>query len=314
VSNLTMTIRTDKPLHLIINPRSGYGSERLVLAELRSELRLAGYDLVEYTTKARGDATRRARQVADDAAAVIVWGGDGTVSEIANGLLGSDVPILPCLAGTENLLAKELLEPADPQGILEVLRTGLHVHCDVGSINGRNFLLIIGIGFDGEVVRRLSAIRTGHISHLSYFWPIWRTFWEHDFPRMRIVADGQEIFNDFGMAFVGNISRYAVGLRICRDARFDDGLLDLVIFSCREQTALILHAAWTLLRRHPLKGGVIYRQVKNVTFETDRTVPSQVDGDPGPGTPLNISATGQQIVLLVPRRRQAWSFWPFTGE
>ena len=230
-----MALRTDRPLHLIINPRSGYGSERLVLADLRREIRSAGYEMVEYTTRFAGDATRRAREIADQASAVMVWGGDGTVSEIANALAGTEVPIVACPAGTENLLAKELLMPATGKGLVEVLRSGLEVHCDVGCINGRNFLLIIGIGFDGEVVRRLSTIRTGHISHLSYFWPIWRTFWEHDFPQLRVVADGQEVFNDFGMAFVGNISRYAVGLRICRDALYDDGLLDVVVFSCREQ-------------------------------------------------------------------------------
>ena len=113
-------------------------------------------------------------------------------------------------------------------------------------------------------------MRTGHISHLSYFWPLWRTFWEHDFPRMRITVEQEAVFDDFGLAFVGNISRYAVGLRICRDARYDDGLLDLVVFSCREQTALMLHAAWTLLRLHPLRGDVIYRRVRSARIETDR--------------------------------------------
>jgi len=131
------------------------------------------------------------------------------------------------------------------------------------------------------VIRRLSAVRTGHISHLTYFWPLWRTFWEHDFPRLRVVADGQEIFHDQGLAFVGNISRYSVGLRICRDARFDDGLLDLVVFSCREQGSLMLHAAWTLLRLHPLKGNVLYRRVKAVKIESDRPAPCQIDGDLG---------------------------------
>lgn len=308
-----MAARTDKPVHMIINPHSGYGSERQLLADLRYEVRRAGYELVEYTTRSAGDATRRAREVAAQAGAVLVWGGDGTVNEVANGLAGSNVPIVPCPAGTENLLAKELQIPSNPREIVEILRGGLEVHCDVGRINDRNFLLIIGIGFDGEVVRRLSSVRTGHISHLSYFWPIWRTFWEHDFPRMKVIADGEEIFNDIGMAFVGNISRYAVGLRICRDAKFDDGLLDVAIFPCREQTSLMLHAAWTLLRRHPLKGGVVYRQVKHVTFEADRSVPSQVDGDPGPSTPLDIRVTGQKIVLLVPAKREEWSFWPFKG-
>ncbi|MCK4601920.1 MAG: diacylglycerol kinase family lipid kinase [Phycisphaerae bacterium] len=298
------TIKFDKtrPVHLIINPRSGYGGRKLILTDLRATLRRAGIEIVEYTTSGPEDATAHARRIADCASAVIVWGGDGTVSEVASGLVGTDVPILPCPAGTENLLASEMKIPAEPRRILNVLHSGQIVDCDLGQINGRNFLLIIGVGFDGEVVRRLAAGRTGHISHLSYFWPIWRTFWEHDFPQMHIVADREEVFHDRGLVFVGNISRYAVGLRICRDAQYDDGLLDLVVFNCRQQTALVLHAAWTLLRMHPLKGNVLYRRVRRVRIETSRPVPCQVDGDLGPNTPLDISVAPEKIKLLIPAR------------
>ena len=304
-------IDTTSPVHLVINPKSGYGGSRLLLSDLRSEMHRAGLKLVEHTTTAPGDARDYAAKLGGQAAAVIVWGGDGTVSEVANGLLGSQVPILACPAGTENLLAKELQIPRDPRRIVELLLRGQLTGCDVGRVDGRSFMLIIGAGFDGEVVRRLSATRRGHISHLSYFWPMWRTFWEHDFPRMRIEADGEAIFDDYGLAFVGNISRYAVGLRICRDARFDDGLLDLVVFSCREQTTLMLHAAWTLLRRHPLKGDVIYRQVRRVHIETDRPTACQVDGDVGPPTPLDISLADEQVRLIIPSGEGRGPWWPW---
>ncbi len=301
------------PVCLLINPKSGYGSSKHMLVDLRNEIRLAGLKLIEYTTAGPADATKFAATLPGKASAIIVWGGDGTASEVASGLAGSDVPILPCKAGTENLLAKELKIPMNPRRLVEVLLSGQVVNCDVGTINDKNFMLIIGVGFDGEVVRRVASARSGHISHLSYFWPIWRPFWEHNFPKMQIIADGEEIFHDYGMAFIGNISRYAVGLRICRDAKFDDGLLDLVVFPCREQTSLMLHAAWTLLRMHPLKGSAIYRQVRNVRFETDQPVPSQVDGDVGPDTPLDISVADGRVKLLIPPQTGAWNFWPWIG-
>jgi len=267
--------------------------------------------LEEHTTTAPADATEYCRTIRDSASAVVVWGGDGTMSEVAAGLAGSDIPILPCPAGTENLLAKELRIPSRPDRVAEILSTGQIVECDVGNVNGRDFLLIVGIGFDGEVVRRLASVRTGHISHLSYFWPIWRTFWGHNFPKIRIIADGEEIFNDFGLAFIGNISRYAVGLRICHEAKFDDGKLDMVVFSCREQTHLILHAAWTLLRVHPLRGTAIYRQFRHARIEAAEEVVSQIDGDPGPSTPLDIKVIPEKIKLIVPTPREKWRYWPW---
>jgi len=307
-------IDTHLPVHLVVNPRSGYGGSKLLIGRLRTEARRAGLEMLEYTTQGPNDATRYVRGLVGQAAAVVVWGGDGTVNEVASGLVGTDVPVLPCMAGTENLLAKELKIPRDPHRIIEVLLNGEIVASDVGRVNDRNFLLIIGVGFDGEVVRRLTAVRTGHISHLSYFWPMWRTFWGHDFPKMKIIADGQDVFDDFGLAFVGNISRYAVGLRICRDAVFDDGLLDLVVYSCKEQTALILHAAWTLLRMHPLKGNVTYRRVRRVRIETDTPAASQVDGDVGPDTPLDISLAEGRVKLIVPQTYSPWYAWPWRGN
>lgn len=309
-----MVEESRRRVHLIVNPHSGYGGQKLLLSDLRAMLRQAGADLTEYTTRCPNDATHYARTIRDQADIVLVWGGDGTVNEVINALAGSRVLLVPCPAGTENLLAKEMHIPSDPRGILQVLEHGQVVQCDVGQVNGENFMMIIGVGFDGEVVRRLSANRAGHISHLSYFWPIWRTFWEHDFPRMRIVVEGQEIFNDFGLAFVGNISRYSVGLRICRDASYDDGLLDLVVFSCKEQTALMLHAAWTLLRLHPLKGNVLCRQIRSVRIETSRPAPCQVDGDVGPPPPLDISIAPHRIKILVPPSRSGWSLWPWKGD
>ncbi len=292
-----------KPIHLIVNPYSGYGGGRRVLSQMRSLLRQDGWKLAEHTTRRAGDAMQYAADARDDAAAVIIWGGDGTISEVTN-----------VLAGTENLLAKEMHIPLDPLRLADALKTGRIVECDVGRINDRNFLLIIGVGFDGEVVRRLTSVRTGHISHLSYFWPLWRTFWEHNYPRIRVVTDGEEVYNDYGLAFVGNISRYAVGLRICRDARFDDGLLDLVVFRCQEQTALVLHAAWTLLRRHPLKGNVFYRQFRNARIECEPVVHSQVDGDTGPDTPLDISVHPGRLRIMVPPPRAPYGLWPWGGD
>ena len=300
--------------HIVINPHSGSGLQRRALHDLRAALRAQGRRVVEHRTTGPDDATRYAESIRDQADLVVVWGGDGTAREVAAALAGSDVPMIPCPKGTENLLAKELRIPSHPGRIAAVIAAGQTAEFDLGQVNGHNFLMIMGIGFDGEVVRRLATVRRGHITHLSYFWPIWRTFWEHDFPRIRIVLDGEEVFNDYGLAFVGNISRYAVGLRICRDARFDDGLLDMVVFSCQKQTNLVLHAAWTLLRRHPLKGNVIYRQFRSARVETGAPVPCQVDGDLGPDTPLDIAMHPGRLRIVVPPPRATNGLWPWAGE
>ena len=75
----------------------------------------------------------------------------------------------------------------------------------------------------------------GHIDHFDYFWPIWRTFWEYKFRPMCVEVDGEEIFDGPGLVFVGNISRYAIGLQILHYADFGDGLLDVCVYKCASQ-------------------------------------------------------------------------------
>ena len=297
-------IDTTRPVHVIVNPHSGYGGNSRILQELCARLRRSGVDLVEYVTTAPRDATRYARQIAPEAGAVIVWGGDGTTNEVAAGLAGTDVPMLPCPAGTENLLAKELRMPKCARKIAGVFAAAKTIRCDMGKVNGKDFLMVIGVGFDGEVVERVATIRAsirgGHISHMTYFWPIWRTLWEHRFPAMRVSVDGQEVFSGKCMAFVGNIPRYASGLRICCDALYNDGLFDLVIFPCAGPFSMLRHSARTFFRRHRHHPSTRYCQFRHLTIETPRPAPSQVDGDIGPQTPLEIEVADAPVRLIVP--------------
>ena len=80
------------PVHLIINPHSGYGGKRALVNYLRAAMRAAGITMVEHVTTGPDDATEYARSIPGGARAAIVWGGDGTASEVASGLAGADVP------------------------------------------------------------------------------------------------------------------------------------------------------------------------------------------------------------------------------
>jgi diacylglycerol kinase (ATP) len=101
------------------------------------------------------------------------------------------------------------------------------------------------------------------------------------------------------MVFVGNVPRYALGLCICRDARVDDGLLDLVVFKCRNYFELIRHSFWTLMRKHVGHPRVVYRQVRQVEVRAERPVALQVDGDDFGQLPARFSMPGHRIKLLV---------------
>ena len=157
----------------------------------------------------------------------------------------------------------------------------------------------MGVGFDAEVVRRLSRLRTGHITHLSYAEPLWRTFWSYGFPPVRVVVDEAVSWEGRGLVFAGNLARYSLGLRVVRDARPDDGLLDLLILPCRHQGQLIGHSLRTLARRHVEHPGVRYLRFTRARIESPGRVPVQFDGDAGGCLPVEVTVRPAALSVLV---------------
>lgn len=288
---------------MIVNPIAGACHQARALAQLSARLRYQGVAVERLDTGGPGDARRMAANAPGEADAVIVVGGDGTVGEVADGLTGSTVPLVIWPTGTENLVAKSLGFRAEPEIAAACILRGQDRPLDVGLANGRSFLLVAGVGFDAEVVHRLVRSRRGHITHLSYFWPLWRTFWEHRWPVIRVYNEGRPFWYGRGMVFLGNMARYALGLPVVRDARPDDGLLDLCIFCCQDQIQLLGHSIRTVFARHIEHPDMRYIRVRQVRVESDEPLPVELDGDLGGFLPLEVSIRPGAVRVKVPPAR-----------
>lgn len=288
----------------IINPKSGASDRRLTSRQFKEYLNRKGFELRVNLTKSLDNACELATEAAadSDCAMVVVVGGDGTVREVAHGLEGSDKPLLIIPGGTENLLANELGVDERLKTIINTFEAGYTRPLDLGSVNGKCFTCIAGFGFDGRVVKYVSDRRQGHISHFDYVWPIWRTFWNYKFGAIKVQTDGEVIFEGRGLVFVGNISRYAVGLEILCRADFGDGLLDVCIYKCASKIHLVKHSLATVLKLHAHCRDVIYRQGKSVTISSQSgDVDTEIDGDPGPELPVKIELIPQAVNVMVPQ-------------
>jgi diacylglycerol kinase (ATP) len=293
----------DGYISYIVNPKSGATSSkptgrrfREYLVKRRFKVRVSLTTSLENACELATDAA-----VDYDCAMVVVVGGDGTVREVAHGLEGSDKPLLILPLGTENLLANELGFDEKLKTIIRTFEAGYIKPLDLGNANGKCFTSIAGFGFDGEVVKRVSEQREGHINHFDYFWPIWRTFWNYKFDPMKVEVDGEEIFEGRGLVFVGNISRYAVGLQVLHYADFGDGLLDVCVYKCASQLRLVKHSVMTALKHHANARDVIYRQGKNIHVSSKiDSVMTEIDGDPGPALPVHIHVIPQAVNCIVP--------------
>ena len=286
----------------IVNPKSGASSNKLAGRRFERYLVQRGFEVRANLTASLDDACELASDAAVDydCAMVVVVGGDGTVREVAHGLEGSGKPLLIVPCGTENLLANELGFDEKLRTIIRTFEAGYIRTLDLGTANGKCFTSIAGFGFDGQVVKSVSEQRKGHIDYFDYFWPIWRTFWNYKFDAIKVKVDGEEIFQGRGLVFVGNISRYAVGLQILHYADFGDGLLDVCIYKCASHLHLVKHSVMTILKQHADSSDVIYRQGKNILVNSDAEIETEIDGDPGPALPVEIKVIPQAVNCLVP--------------
>ena len=287
----------------IVNPKAGASSSKHTSRLFREYLVKKGFEVRARLTSSLDDASEIATDAAVDydCAMVVAVGGDGTIREVAHGLEGSDKPLLIVPGGTENLLANELGFDEKLKTVLRTFEAGYIRPLDLGNANGKCFTSIIGCGFDGQIVRRVSEQRNGHINHFDYVSPIWRTFWSYQFAPMKVEIEGEEIFEGRGLVFVGNISGYAVGLQVLHNADFGDGLLDVCIYKCASRVHLVKHSVMTVLKQHAAGGDVVYRQGKNITVSSEVTgIETEIDGDPGPDLPIQIKVIPQAVNVMVP--------------
>jgi len=288
----------------IVNPKAGSSSSKPLGRRFAAHLREQGFDVRTYTTVYADHATELAERAAGDygCALIVAVGGDGTIREVAHGLEGGNKPLMMVPHGTENLLASELGFDENLKTLIRTFDREYVKTLDLGRCNERCFTSIAGFGFDGQVVNRVHRRRAGHITHLDYFWPIWRSFSEYKFRPMKVEVDGEEIFDGPGLVFIGNISRYSVGLKILEQADFSDGLLDVCIYKCASRRHLAKHSVLTLFKGHSKSGDVIYRQGKDINISSEYSdIFTQIDGDPGPPLPAHITVIPGAVNVMIPK-------------
>lgn len=309
-----MTLRTSKlrdeadRVLVLRNPKAGAGPSRQRLDEVVSALESRGLTVDVDSDLNR--VTDRAEKLSEQGTlrTVLAAGGDGTAELVVNQIPAS-VPLSILPLGTENLLAKYLGIAGEPKEMAEMIANGVVAQFDLGRLtandHSRLFLLMMGCGFDAEVVRRLHADRTGHINHLSYIKPIFDSVRSYDYPPLRVVTrdrpDGAIIHEITAhWVFVFNTPSYAIGLEICPQANPYDGQLDVTTFEGGSFWHGLFHLSSIVVGQHSNLAGVSNVQGRCIRIESERKVPFQVDGDPGGELPVEIETLAGRLAIIVP--------------
>lgn len=246
-------------------------------------------DLAE--THCPGHAEALAREaVANGETMVVAAGGDGTIAEVANGLMGSTARLGVIPLGTANVLAHELALPFAPRAVAAALAFKRTKLLWPGLANGaggtRLFVQMLGVGFDAHVVHTLPVGLKRVFGKGAYVLQSLHALLHYDFAPIRLRLDGVE--TSAASVIVSKGVLYGGTYRLAADAVPGEPGFSVVLFDHSGPAAALLYGAalpLNLLGRAP---GVRHVRAARIDFIGNARAPAQADGDAAGTVPLNV--------------------------
>lgn len=285
---------------------------RLFIGGIVRPLRSAGWRIEVVETISGRDATRMAHQAAAEKYdGVFAIGGDGTVGQVASGLINSDTALAVLPGGTMNVWANELGLHSFDWLHLAALRQDARllarapVHgVDVGMCNGHPFLLWAGCGFDAQVVRQLEP-RPRFEKYLAvprYVAASLGTATTWHGMDLHVWNGDQSVDGHFLLAVATNIRKYAGGMAVLSpDAYIDDGEMDLWLMSGNSTADAFRHFFDLLAGRHLESQEAVRLPFSRVRIESETAYPVEMDGEPVMSTKqVDITVEKQALKVLMP--------------
>lgn len=265
----------------IVNPHSG--TDRVKAME---DAIAAGMDPQRYACEIRhtghpGHGTELARAAADEGAAVVVAvGGDGSVADVAAGLLGTKTTLGVIPKGSGNGMARNMGISLTVAEAIATINAGKRQRIDVGYANEHVFLSNAGVGFDTLISKEFAASTKRGLG--VYSWLITKHLWLYKEWDWKISVDGKEIAEKAFLVNVANGKQFGYNFTIAPEASVTDGLLDVIVIQKFPKLlggVLAVQALWGKITDNPY---VQQYRGKEVRISHPKLRWMQTDGDAKP--------------------------------
>ncbi len=297
---------------LIYNPHAGHDDWQQQMDAVAAFWGERGWLVTLRITERPGHATELAAAAAASGVEVVISaGGDGTLHEVAQGLIDTSCILAPLPAGTTNCLTRDLGLPksddGNPHWLLEssqALLDGRVQAIDVGACsNGKRWLLWAGVGIESRIVEAVeprSALlkRFGLVGYVAKATLPFLTF--VGLP-VRVAVDGHSIEGQFMSVTVCNSRVFAGGLlNLNPHGVLDDGQLETWVLSGRFAPRMALHSLFITLQNHETRPDVFCLRGRHVIIEPSTPQAFHLDGEVNYSTPITCTVLPSALRLLAP--------------
>ncbi|MEV0970637.1 diacylglycerol/lipid kinase family protein [Microtetraspora glauca] len=292
-------------LVVLVNPTARGGRARRLVDPVVRRLRDGGREVRVIVGATAEDALDQARTaVAERPDALVALGGDGLVHLAVQAVAGTDVPLGIVPAGTGNDIAAALGIPGDPLAAAAMVAgAGVVRQVDAARIGGeRWFAGVVACGFDSRVNERANGIAwpPGMAKYLVALVQELRSFTPIPFRIVLDSADGVEVIEREAMLVaVANTRSYGAGMRVCPDARPDDGLLDVLVLGAVPKGEFLRTFPKVYRGGHVGHPAVTIRRATRVTLEAMDVV-AYADGERVGPVPVTCSVEPGALRVLAP--------------
>lgn len=278
-----------KDFTFVLNPAAGKGAGARAANLVEQILKGSGLRYRTVRTEGAGHATEIARTA--DTACVVAVGGDGTINEVANGLVGTGTTMAVIPTGSGNDFIKSIGVPRSVRRAMELLWSGTPRMIDAGRVEtgsladgsivyapGRYFVNGVGVGFDASVARRVAEIRWLRGTAL-YLLAVLQTLGKFRPPVFQVAADGAQWEQKHLLVATGNGPCAGGGFYLTPGARVDDGLLDVAVIDSVPVLKILGLIPGVMAGKRVEKSFVRYLQVKHLELSSESTFNVHADGE-----------------------------------
>lgn len=275
----------------IVNPISGHGNKNPIINRLTS----SGCKVI--FSEFAGHAEMIAREAEEKT--IVAVGGDGTVNEVARGIIDTDktLGIIPC--GSGDGLALHLGISHDPRKALKTIESGRIRTLDAGKINDRYFFSVCGTGLDAIVSEKFAKSgKRGLANYIEQAIVTWRN---HTVGQYLIDIDGRKMEHDAVMVTIGNSDQWGNGARVTPLADSSDGILDITVVEDFKNIEIPMLAYRLMTGTVNMAHNIHCYKGKHITISRKQPGPAHADGDWfDAGENLDIQVIPHAIQVIVP--------------